>query len=70
MKTIAQIADNELVQNNGEYARKKLCIHNNPYYAFIGTREDVERLDYTAEQIDAAAEVSDWDTVSVEACCG
>ena len=70
-KTINEVNEDELVENGaGEYARKKYCIHRNPYYAYIGTYEDAGRLDYTEDEIDNAPIVSDWDDISVEECCG
>ena len=70
MKTINELTENTLVTDGKEYARVKYCIHNNPYYAFIGSASEAERMDYTEAEIEAAERVSDWDEANVSECCG
>ena len=65
---ISEVAENELVfDGNGGYARKMLCVHGNPFYAYIGIAEDASRY-YTDEQIDNAAYASDWEEIDLDCC--
>lgn len=58
-----------LVTNGSEYAKVKECVHGNLYYAYIGTADEAGQS-YEDDEIAEAVEVSDWDYVSVEECCG
>jgi len=70
MATIAELEDGTLVTDGQQYARVKRCIHNNPFYAYIGTDGDVAIMGYEADEIENAVRVSDWDEDKVGHCCG
>ena len=67
--TIENLEESSLVTNGFEFALVKYCAHGNKFYSFVGSEEDAER-DHSAEEIDNAILVSDWDDVNVDECCG
>ena len=69
MKKINELEIGTLVTDGSDYAKVKACVHGNLFYAFIGSASDAEQT-YSEDKINSAVEVSDWDEVSVEECCG
>jgi len=70
MKSINELSENTLVTDGHEYAKVAYCIHNNKFYANIGSESDAEQIGYSEEEIENAEMVSDLDEEHVSECCG
>ncbi len=69
-QTIENIEEGSLVTDGSEFAKVEYCAHDNKFYALRGSEKELVRDGYTAEEIAAAVEVSDWDEAQAEECCG